>query len=123
MEYISSTRTCAACLRKSLQDLATDYLDLYLIHFLFHSNTSTLTHGIPEWFFDPSAKNPKMHVDPVPLSDTWRAMEELVDRGLVKEIGVCNYNVGLLHDLIAYSSIKPACFKLSHTHSNPREAN
>ena len=53
-----------------------------------------------------------MHIDPVPLSDTWRAMEELVESGLVKEIGVCNYNVGLLHDLIAYSSIKPAMLQI-----------
>ena len=97
-----------AC-KKSLQDLATDYLDLYLIHFPISLKYVDFdTRYPPEWFFDPSAKNPKMHVDPVPLSDTWRAMEELVESGLVKEIGVCNYNVGMLPDLIAYSSIRPS---------------
>lgn len=101
-----------AC-KKSLQDLATDYLDLYLIHFPISLKYVDFdTRYPPEWFFDPSAENPKMHIDPVPLSDTWRAMEELVESGLVKEIGVCNYNVGLLHDLIAYSSIKPAMLQI-----------
>ena len=101
-----------AC-KKSLQDLATDYLDLYLIHFPISLKYVDFdTRYPPEWFFDPSAENPKMHIDPVPLSDTWRAMEEIVESGLVKEIGVCNYNVGLLHDLIAYSSIKPAMLQI-----------
>ena len=84
-----------AC-ERSLQDLETDYLDLYLIHFPISLKYVDFdTRYPPEWFFDPSAENPEMHIDPVPLSDTWRAMEELVERGLVKEIGVCNYNVGL----------------------------
>ena len=101
-----------AC-EKSLRDLGTDYLDLYLIHFPISLKYVAFdTRYPPEWIFDPTTENPKMHIDPVPLSDTWRAMEELVERGLVKEIGVCNYNVGLLHDLIAYSSIKPAMLQI-----------
>jgi D-xylose reductase len=49
-----------------------------------------------------------MKLAAVPLSDTWHAMEELVHQGLVKRIGVCNYNSGLLHDLMSYAVIKPA---------------
>ena len=53
-----------------------------------------------------------MQPDAVPLADTWGAMEALVEAGLVKEIGVCNYNSGLLHDLMAYAKIKPAMLQI-----------
>jgi D-xylose reductase len=39
-------------------------------------------------------------------------MENLVDQGLAREIGVCNYNSGLLHDLMSYARIKPAMLQL-----------
>jgi diketogulonate reductase-like aldo/keto reductase len=35
-------------------------------------------------------------------------MEELVDAGLVKAIGVANFTTALLHDLLSYARIKPA---------------
>ena len=101
-----------AC-EKSLRDLGIDYLNLYLIHFPISLKYVDFdTRYPPEWIFDPAAENPRMHIDPVPLSETWHAMEGLVERGLVKEIGVCNYNSSLLHDLIAYSSIKPAMLQI-----------
>ncbi|MCG8413856.1 MAG: aldo/keto reductase [Pseudomonadales bacterium] len=102
----------AAC-ERTLSDLGLDYLDLYLIHFPISLKYVDFAERYPpEWFFDPAAANPKMEIDPVPLQDTWHAMEELVDAGLVKEIGVCNYNSGLLHDLQAYARIKPAMLQI-----------
>ena len=56
--------TLAAC-ERSLRRLATDYLDLYMIH----------------W---PSR---------YPIGETMRAMERLVDQGKVRYIGVSNFNV------------------------------
>ncbi|MEQ8314822.1 MAG: aldo/keto reductase [Gammaproteobacteria bacterium] len=106
-----------AC-EKSLTDLGLDYLDLYLIHFPISLKFVDFdTRYPPEWFHDPDAEDPGMVIDPVPLQDTWRAMEELVEAGLVKEIGVCNYNSGLLNDLQAYARIKPAMLQVeSHPH-------
>lgn len=63
---------------ETLERLNLDYLDLYLIHW----PVST-----------------PMDVD-VDLMDTWRAMEELVDEGLVHSIGVSNFNIAQV-DLIA----------------------
>ena len=101
-----------AC-EKSLRDLSTDYIDLYLIHFPISLKYVAFNKRYPpEWIYDPTAENPRMHIDPVPLSETWHAMEGLVERGLVKEIGVCNYNSSLLHDLMAYASIKPAMLQI-----------
>ena len=107
----------AAC-EKSLSDLGLEYLDLYLIHFpIALKYVDFAMRYPPEWFFDPEVTKPKMEIDPVPLHETWLAMESLVEAGLVKEIGVCNYNSALLHDLMAYSKIKPAMLQIeSHPH-------
>lgn len=96
-------------LNKTLTDLGLDYIDSYLIHFpISQPFVPFETRYPPEWIFDPEAAEPRMEIDPVPLSETWAAMESLVAMGLAKTIGVCNYNTGLLHDLMAYAHIKPA---------------
>jgi D-xylose reductase len=97
----------AAC-EKTLSDLGLDYLDLYLIHFPIALKFVDFdVRYPPEWFFDPGAEAPRMEIDPVPLHQTWAAMEDLKASGLVKHIGVCNYNSALLHDLMAYAKQKP----------------
>ncbi|MEO1318996.1 MAG: aldo/keto reductase [Pseudomonadota bacterium] len=100
-------------LEKTLADLQLDYLDLYLIHFPIALQYVPISERYPpEWFPDPDAVSPAMTPIAVPLADTWRAMEALVDEGLVKRIGVCNYNTGLVHDLMSYARIKPAMLQV-----------
>lgn len=100
-------------IERSLSDLQLDYLDLYLIHFPIAQPFVAFDDRYPpEWITDPSAANPKMELAPVPLFETWHAMESLVEKGLTKEIGVCNYNTGLLNDLMAYAKIKPAMLQV-----------
>lgn len=101
-----------AC-EKTLSDLGVDYLDLYLVHFPIALTYVPISERYPpEWVFDPACEQPTMEIDPVPLSDTWRAMEALVHAGLVRNIGVCNYNSALLHDLMAYATLKPAMLQI-----------
>jgi len=40
------------------------------------------------------------------------AMEALVENQLVNHIGICNYNTGLIHDLMSYAKIKPAMLQI-----------
>ena len=102
----------AAC-ERSLKDLGLDCLDLYLIHFPIALKYVDFSERYPpEWIHDPEAEKPRMEPDLVPIAETWGAMEGLVEAGLVKEIGVCNFNTGLLHDLIASARRKPALLQI-----------
>jgi D-xylose reductase len=44
--------------------------------------------------------------------DTWRAMEELIDSGLTKRIGVSNIGTTMLREVLAYARIKPAVLQV-----------
>lgn len=88
-----------AC-RKTLADLGLEYLDLYLVHW-----------GLP--FAkgnnaEPMDEHGMAVMERVPIQDTWRAMEGLVKKGLVKSVGVSNFTVMMLMDLLAYAEIVPA---------------
>lgn len=83
----------------SLANLGLDYFDLYLIHFpVCWKHTGLAT---PSWG--------KSELGTTPLIDTWRAMEKLVDAGKCRAIGVSNYPLMLLHDLLTQARIQPAC--------------
>jgi len=98
----------AAC-ERSLIDLQVDELDLYLVHFPIALAFVPFEERYPPgWFHDPDAPEPAMEPIQVPIAETWGAMEELRESGLVKKIGVCNFNVSLLRDLLASSTIRPA---------------
>jgi alcohol dehydrogenase (NADP+) len=84
-------------LRKTLSDLQVDMLDLYLIHWPV---------VMPKEGVIGDSK--LISLDDMPIIDTWRAMEECVDKGLVKDIGVSNFSKRKLQDLISKARIKPA---------------
>lgn len=100
-------------LRRSMDDLQLDYLDLYLIHFPIAQPYVPFEDRYPAgWLLEPDDPQAAMQVADVPLIDTWRAMESIYDKGLARQIGVCNYNTGLMHDLMAYARIKPSMLQI-----------
>jgi D-xylose reductase len=101
-----------AC-ERSLQDLGLQQLDLYLIHFPIAQKFVPFDVRYPPgWHFDPAAPKPHMEFARVPVSETWKAMEQLVDDGLVKHIGICNFGTSLLRDLLSYARIRPAVLQI-----------
>jgi len=96
----------AAC-ERSLRDLGLDYLDLYLIHFPIALEYVDPATRYPAGWVDPEVEGSAMRPIPVPYAETWKAMEKLVDDGLVKHIGVCNLTAAGLRDLLSYARIRP----------------
>jgi len=98
---------------RSLRDLKLDYLDLYLIHFPIALQYVPMeTHYPPGWFVDPNDSQPRMVPDSVPIRETWQAMEELVDAGLVRSIGISNFGVSLIRDLLSQCRIRPSVLQV-----------
>ena len=97
-------------LRKTLNDLRVGYIDLFLIHWPVAFKYVDFDPNKRGWENeDIDDSDGGKNIDPsVSLRDTWAAMEALVDKGLVKYIGVANFPVMLLHDLLSYSRIPPA---------------
>ncbi|CAK1587923.1 unnamed protein product [Parnassius mnemosyne] len=87
-------------LKTTLKNLGLEYLDLYLIHW-----PQAYKEG-DELF--PTDADGKAAPSPVDFVDTWKAMEALVDKGLVKSIGVSNFNKKQLNRVMEAARIKPA---------------
>ncbi|CAJ0837212.1 364_t:CDS:2, partial [Entrophospora sp. SA101] len=70
-------------LERTLNDLKVKYLDLYLIHFPISLKHVDPKERYPaDWYYD--TKNKTCIQENVTIRETWEAMEELVDSGLVR---------------------------------------
>jgi alcohol dehydrogenase (NADP+) len=91
----------APAFEASLERLRLEYLDLYLIHtpFAFQPGDEQ----------DPRDQNGKvLYDDGVTLLDTWRAMEDLVDGGRSRAIGLSDITLDKLRPLYESARIKPS---------------
>lgn len=80
-EHTETDKHVRSSVDASLKALDMDYIDLYLIHFPLKTNEDNLR--------------------------VWRVLETYVDKGLIKSIGVSNFNEEQLSYLIEHANIKP----------------
>lgn len=94
----------------SLRDLQLDYLDLYLVHWPFPHHHPP---GVDVGSRDPHARP----YDHDAYMRTWRAMEDLVRRGLVRHIGTSNMTISKLERLLQDAEFEPAANEMEiHPH-------
>lgn len=80
--YFSTKEAVRTTIDSSLANFETDYLDLYLIH-----------HPIENKEY---------------LKHTWEILEEYYKEGILKSIGVSNFDQKLLDEISGYATVKPA---------------
>ncbi len=80
---------------RSLEELQLDYLDLYLVHWPNND---------------------------IPMEETFRGMQKLLDEGLIRNCGVSNFTTSRLEKAVAVSSAPIAVNQVEyHPHLNQRE--
>lgn len=93
-----------AC-QKSLKDLKLDSIDLYFMHWPFPNYHAPGCAG--------DSRNPDSRPFYVEeFMTTWRQCEELVDKGLVRYIGMSNMTIPKLEAVLPLCRIKPAALEM-----------
>jgi diketogulonate reductase-like aldo/keto reductase len=81
VEFSSTDTLVVQHIKQSLQNIDLDYIDLYLMHLPLETNEENLR--------------------------VYRILESFVDQGLIKSIGVSNFNIEQLQYIIDHARIKP----------------
>lgn len=89
------------------------YIDLFLIHFpvaLKYIEPEKLRY--PGWYMDEAQT--KVEPDSATIRETWEAMEEIVDLGIAKSIGVSNFQGQSIIDLSRYAKKPISSLQIEH---------
>ncbi|KAM7484755.1 hypothetical protein LguiA_000764 [Lonicera macranthoides] len=84
-------------IKKSLQNLGLEYVDLYLIHWPLRIKQEVLKVPVP-----------KECIFPIEIRSVWRSMEECQNLGLTKAIGLSNFSPKRLNKILSFAKIPPA---------------
>ncbi|KAI9135910.1 NADP-dependent oxidoreductase domain-containing protein [Paraphysoderma sedebokerense] len=101
---------------RSLKDLQVKYLDLYLVHWPLAFQ--------PGGDLFPAGKDGHVHLDEQKpdLKQTWKEMEKIYDSGKAKAVGVSNWSLTLLKEMLGFARVKPAVLQIElHPYLPQRE--
>ncbi len=88
--WMTQRHEAEKALKSQLATLQLDYVDLYLMHWPI-----------------PKCDNKGQWDFRVPMHKVWESLENLVELGLTKAIGISNMNVQMMLDMMCYAKIKP----------------
>jgi len=101
-------------LAQSLKDLQTDYVDMLLIHW-------PMAYKAGDELFPKNEEGDLIYSDD-DFVDTWKAMEECVEKGQVRSIGLSNFNIEQTERVLSIAKIKPANMQIElNAHMNNKE--
>lgn len=97
--------------RETLNALGLDYLDLYLMHWPVAFRPGKMMPQSQEDFWP---------LTEMPVAETFKAMIKLQEQGLVKSVGVSNFGITRLEQLISESRYTPAVNQVELHPYNPQ---
>lgn len=89
--FPAPSQTPYEAIQTALKELEVDYIDLYLIHAQFFN--LELTHGVS-------------------IEDAWKDLEKAHQEGLVKNIGVSNFDIEHLERALKIATVKPSVLQI-----------
>ncbi|GLJ06321.1 hypothetical protein SUGI_0036330 [Cryptomeria japonica] len=102
-------------IKSSLKNLQLDYVDLYLIHWPIKLRKEAPLSGALDrkptkltTEVNPYSGPKEEDFLPLDLKSTWQGMEQCLEMGLTKAIGVSNFSSKKIEDLLSHAKIPPA---------------
>lgn len=90
--------------KEMVKELGVDYIDLVLIHMPFKPSPQILAKYFFAKYVSGGAVSAKLTQEPIQKqyrADTWRALSELRDQGLIRNAGVSNFNIEQMKEIQA----------------------
>ena len=93
-----------SALEKTLKELKTNYVDLYLLHWPFRFSLS------PSQFPVPVSERLGYNIEEI--GKIWKILERLVDEGKIRSLGVSNFSVKKIKELLSVARHPVTCNQL-----------